>query len=85
MRLFLLLVHIASTSLQEGMQVDDPIIDTDTVSGMTGVPKGTLRYWRHNNEGPASWTLGRRVVYRRSEVERWIAEQEQTTKRGGAA
>ncbi|CAJ1578993.1 helix-turn-helix domain-containing protein [[Mycobacterium] wendilense] len=65
--------------------MDDPIIDTDTVSGMTGVPKGTLRYWRHNNEGPASWTLGRRVVYRRSEVERWIAEQEQTTKRGGAA
>lgn len=47
---------------------------------------GTMRYWRHNNEGPASFTLGERgrVVYRRSEIERWLAEQEQATRRGGS-
>ncbi|MBU8824404.1 helix-turn-helix transcriptional regulator [Mycolicibacterium goodii] len=46
---------------------------------------GTMRYWRHNNQGPTSFTLGSRgrVVYRRSEIERWIAEQEKATKRGG--
>lgn len=52
-----------------------------------GINAGTLRFWRCTNQGPASFTLGRRgrVVYRRSEVERWIAEQEATTRRGGGA
>ena len=61
------------------------ILDTGQVSGLTGLPVGTLRYWRHANLGPASFSLGRRVVYRRSEVERWIAEQEETTRRGGVS
>lgn len=59
------------------------IWDTKRVSEVTGVPVGTLRYWRHADLGPASFTLGRRVVYRRAEVERWITEQEQATSRGG--
>lgn len=46
---------------------------------------GTMRFWRHNDQGPASFTLGPRgrVVYRRSEIERWLAEQEDVTRRGG--
>jgi hypothetical protein len=59
------------------------ILSARKVSELIGVPLGTLRYWRHAGIGPASFTLGRRVVYRRSEVERWIAEQERTTRRGG--
>ena len=53
------------------------------ISDMTGVPAGTLRYWRHSNIGPASFTLGRRVVYRRDEVLRWISQRESATRRGG--
>lgn len=53
------------------------------VSDITGVPVGTLRYWRHSNIGPASFTLGRRVVYRREEVLRWITQRENATRRGG--
>jgi predicted DNA-binding transcriptional regulator AlpA len=53
------------------------------VSDMTGVPVGTLRYWRHSDIGPASFTLGRRVVYRRDEVLRWISERR--TQPGGEA
>lgn len=47
---------------------------------------GTLRYWRSANVGPESFSLGQRgrIVYRRSEIERWLAEQEAATKRGGA-
>lgn len=53
---------------------------------MTGVPEGTLRYWRASDFGPPSFTLGpRRVVYRRDAVEAWIAAQEATSTRGGAA
>lgn len=58
-------------------------MSTDQVSQETGINAGTLRYWRSTNQGPASFTLGKRVVYRRSEVERWIAAQEQATRRGG--
>ncbi|ABK64911.1 helix-turn-helix transcriptional regulator [Mycobacterium avium] len=61
------------------------IMDTKAVEARTGVPIPTLRYWRHIDAGPASFKLGRRTVYRREEVERWIAEQEKATRRGGAA
>lgn len=46
---------------------------------------GTLRYWRHIGYGPASFALGRKVFYRRSDVEDWLDEQEQLTRRGGTA
>lgn len=63
------------------------LLHTKQVSEEYKIKAGTLRYWRSSNQGPASFTLGPRgrVVYRRSEVERWLAEQEQVTKRGGGA
>ena len=47
---------------------------------------GTMRYWRSAGIGPASFSLGPRgrVVYRRNEIERWLAEQEASTRRGGS-
>ena len=51
------------------------------VAEMTGVPEATLRFWRHQEGkdgrriGPKSAKLGRRVVYRAEDVERWIEEQ----------
>lgn len=62
---------------------------TPQVEAYTGIPAATLRYWRHTGTaGPASFALGpRRIVYRRSEVDRWIAEQEQAEqdRRAGVA
>ena len=58
-------------------------LDAKQLSEMTGVPVGTLRYWRHADIGPANFTLGRRVVYRRDDVLRWIAQREKATRRGG--
>lgn len=58
-------------------------MSTSAVAAEIGINAGTLRYWRSTNQGPASFTLGRRVVYRRSEIARWITEQEQATRRGG--
>lgn len=64
-------------------------LSTDDVSAITGIPKGTLRYYRATNQGPESFTLGGsigrrgRVVYRREAVDQWIAAQEQATRRGG--
>jgi predicted DNA-binding transcriptional regulator AlpA len=56
---------------------------TNQLAEKIGISAGTLRYWRAIDQGPASFSLGRRVVYRRSEVDRWIATQEQATWRGG--
>ncbi len=58
-------------------------LTTKQVSLEFGIAESTLRYYRHINQGPASFAMGRRVVYRRSEIERWIAEQERNTTRGG--
>jgi predicted DNA-binding transcriptional regulator AlpA len=51
------------------------LMRTEEVSQETGIPAATLRYWRHIGTGPRSARLGRRVVYRRSDVEAWIAAQ----------
>ena len=44
------------------------ILNTKQVSETYGIPVGTMRYWRHADQGPASFTLGKRVVYRLDEV-----------------
>jgi len=62
------------------------ILSTKQVEEEYGFNQGTLRYWRHRDEGPASFRMGKkRVVYRRSEIERWIAAQEAASTRGGIA
>ena len=60
------------------------ILTTKQVAQEYGINEGTLRYWRHYDLGPASFALGRkRVVYRRNEIEKWIAAQEAASTRGG--
>lgn len=65
-------------------------LSTREVSEAYGIPEGSLRFYRHLNDGsgPPSFRMGKkRVVYRRSEVERWVAEQEQAeqVRRSGVA
>ncbi|WP_260971807.1 helix-turn-helix transcriptional regulator [Mycolicibacterium llatzerense] len=64
---------------------DDDLLTTKQVCEQYPFNPGTLRFWRSTDQGPASFALGPRgrVVYRRSEIERWLAEQEQATRRGG--
>ena len=45
------------------------------VATITRLSAGTLRYYLHRGTGPASFKLGRRVVYRRSAVIVWIDQQ----------
>lgn len=64
--------------------LSDEFLTTKKVAELYGLPEGTLRYYRQLGIGPASFKLtGKRVVYRRSEVDRWVAEQEATSGRGG--
>jgi excisionase family DNA binding protein len=56
----------------------------EEVAELTGIPINTLRYWRHNNYGPASYKVGRRVRYDADEVARFM-EAQRTAGTGGAA
>ncbi len=38
-------------------------------------PASTLAYWRHRGEGPPYAKVGRRVLYRRLDVEAWLSDQ----------
>jgi transposase-like protein len=67
------------------MSAPDDLLYTGEVADQYGFNAATLRYWRSADLGPACFTLGPRgrVVYRRSEIERWLAEMEETTRKGG--
>jgi predicted DNA-binding transcriptional regulator AlpA len=50
-----------------------------------GASESTLRYWRACDEGPRSYSLGKRVFYDVEDVDAWIADQKAATSRGGVA
>jgi predicted DNA-binding transcriptional regulator AlpA len=49
------------------------ILYTEEVAALTRVPVATLRWLKAMEKGPKCGKLGRRVVYRRADVEQWIA------------
>lgn len=49
------------------------------VATMLGVSEGTVRWWRHNGEGPVSFKIGRHLRFDRAEVYRWLDEQRAAT------
>ena len=46
------------------------------VAALTRAPASTVRYWRFCGTGPKSFRLGRRVLFRRGDVDRWLYEHE---------
>lgn len=56
-------------------------LTTAEVAEILRTPTETVRYWRHLGKGPASFKVGRRVLYERADVERFIAEARATSAR----
>ena len=50
----------------------DPLKTLPEAAEMTRLPIATLRYMRHCGTGPKSAKVGRRVVYRESDLIAWI-------------
>ena len=49
------------------------LLTVPEVAEMTRLPEATLRWFRHEGtKGPKSFKLGRRIVYRESDVLAWI-------------
>lgn len=61
----------------------DRLIPLAEVAEMIGVERDTLWSWRHREEGPESFKIGDKVVYRESLLLAWIAEREAATRKGG--
>jgi predicted DNA-binding transcriptional regulator AlpA len=54
---------------------DQDILTLAEVAEMSRQAPATLRYWRYAGEaGPKSFKLGRRIMYRRADVEQWLAD-----------
>ncbi|MGV8850613.1 MAG: helix-turn-helix transcriptional regulator [Propionibacteriaceae bacterium] len=53
-------------------RTDDDLLTITEVAAIVRAPIATLRYWRHLGAGPRRFRIGRRVVYRVSELEAWI-------------
>lgn len=60
----------------------DRLLRLNAVAELIGVAPATLYSWRHRGEGPPSFKLGENVVYRESELDKWIAAQEEATRKG---
>ncbi|WP_078900692.1 helix-turn-helix transcriptional regulator [Streptomyces sp. SBT349] len=41
-----------------------------------GISENTLYVWRHKRQGPPSFRMGGRVMYRVSVLDEWVAQQE---------
>lgn len=66
-----------------GLVEDDEFWQAGDCERHTGIKAGTWRFWASTDQGPASFRLGRRRVWRKSVILAWVAEQEKNTVRGG--
>jgi predicted DNA-binding transcriptional regulator AlpA len=57
-------------------------LDTDEMVASYPWPRATLYAWRHKGVGPPSVRAGRRVLYRRGDVERWLSDRMASERRG---
>jgi predicted DNA-binding transcriptional regulator AlpA len=53
---------------------DDELLTPVELSAKIKIPVATLSTWRARRQGPRAFRVGGHVRYRRSEVDRWLAE-----------
>lgn len=49
-------------------------MSTAELAELCRTSESTVRYWRHRGEGPQGFRVGRKVLYPRAEVNRWLEE-----------
>ncbi|GAB3177444.1 helix-turn-helix transcriptional regulator [Streptomyces incanus] len=50
-----------------------------------GISPNTLYVWRHRRQGPPSFRMGRRVMYRITALDDWVCDQERADSRSNRA
>lgn len=59
------------------MSAPAPLLTTDELADYLRVPISTIYAWNHRGSGPKRMRVGKRVLYRLSDVEAWLVEQEE--------
>jgi hypothetical protein len=54
-------------------QLISDLLTVEEVAALTRKPVATLRWLKSTGQGPRCGKLGKRVIYRRADVESWIA------------
>ena len=57
------------------MTIADTYMTLEEVADYCKVRPATLHKWRHRGQAPRAAKIGRRLVFRRDEVEKWAAER----------
>lgn len=60
------------------------LLTIEEVAARIRRPEATLRYWRHRGEGPTSFKMGSRVMYKAADVDAWIQRQYDATANASA-
>ncbi|MGI5325527.1 helix-turn-helix transcriptional regulator [Actinomadura nitritigenes] len=77
-------MNVSETSMASPVATHaDPYLTTAEVANRYRTEPSTVRYWRHIGDGPKGVKIGRRILYRLSECERW--EREREAEQHGAA
>jgi predicted DNA-binding transcriptional regulator AlpA len=64
----------------------DHLLTLEQFAELVNTPVNTVRFWRQTGYGPKSARIGRRVMYRRAEVDAWLdAQFESAMEADGAA
>jgi excisionase family DNA binding protein len=56
-------------------KMEDELLTTEQLADYLHVAVQTLHQWRWTDSGPPGIKVGRRVLYRRSAVEAWLAKR----------
>lgn len=64
------------------MAQTDELLNVAEVAALMGVKLGTVYSMRSDGRGPVSFRRGKRLVYRRSDVETFLAREREETMRG---
>jgi predicted DNA-binding transcriptional regulator AlpA len=54
-------------------QLISDLLTVEEVAALTRKPVATIRHLRANGQGPRCGKLGKRLIFRRADVEAWIA------------
>lgn len=62
-------------SINYPTEVAEKLLTLQQVAERYNIPENSLRYWRAQKTGPKSARLGRRVMYRATDIEKWVEDQ----------
>lgn len=61
----------------------EQLMDVQQLAEMFRIAPSTFSTWRKRGQGPRGFKLGRRLVYKRSDVETWLRDHYDATGKGG--